>query len=208
MGRSMGGFPAWPSLLDHVPQVVGSTKRPGHVCPCSLRLQPERLKGWSMIPTTTTKSSSHSHGELTRAWELLSPGENHNKTLKTKINRRRGHASCLHRASPSSPGLSQAGTTAEGFSAAHGPGCPSPAHPPSSPKCQEPSPRRADTRCAGTGLHRNRPLPKSFARLLSPDGDWLGAKQTGSRQPSPPAFAHQKDQSRIRMLRGQEQRSP
>lgn len=80
--------------------------------------------------------------------------------------------------------LLQARIAAEGLGAALGPGCASPAHTPSFPKCQNPSPAPCpDTRCARMGLQRDPLLLQDFAQLLSLERDQLGMKQTGSRSP-------------------------
>lgn len=116
---------------------MGSTKGLGDECSSSLGLQPEMLKGRSAKPPASTKSSSHSHGELTGAWELLSPGEKQNKA-PTKKNKEKESVRCVRALCFSQqPGALASQHGCRGFSC-----CTSPARTPSFLKMPKTIPQR------------------------------------------------------------------
>lgn len=104
-------------------QAMGGTEVLKEVRPSSLRLQPERLKGWR-VKTPLSPSQTHSR-------ELLSAGEKHNKAPK---NRAEGEGAVRAWGSQPHAGL-----------------CPSPAtsHPSRSAKNQPPAAQRGNV---GTGM--------------------------------------------------------
>lgn len=117
----------------------------------------------------STKPSSHSHGELTGAWELLSPGEKQNKTPENRAEGERAVRACVALL-PAARG-SRSLTQLQGLLPLAG--LRQPPHIPSFQKCQKPAPSAApccpEIRCEhGDGRDTAEPLWRRMRKAQPP----------------------------------------